>query len=352
MIYKKVTELIGHQKKLLQLPLKKHFKSEVLLKLEKFNPGGSMKDRMALSMLLDAQKRGLIKGGTIYCSSSGNTVAGLAIVCAECGYNLTAVVDHHASKQKLDFIRVFGAKTHFVNSSDLGEDQVATALREKTEIELAAFDPRGFALCQYDNPSNPMGYTSLGKDLLDATEGRIDVLVASVGTGGSVTGVVSVLKKNLPNLLVIGVEPKGSTAFEPRFAHPYYQSGTGTPGGVKPAKNINYDLIDRGLKVSDKEAFAICRYLARNYGLLIGGSSGGIIYKALELATQSEQSLRILVLVPDGGEKYLNTIYNDQWMCERNLLAPEIENHLAEILEKKTWDYVSKVPQVRNISLV
>lgn len=318
-----MTELIGRTP---CLELSVRPASRVLLKLESFNPGRSMKDRMALSMVLDAERSARLRpGGTIVESTSGNTGTGLAMIAAERGYRFVAVVDHHASKDKLRVMRAFGAEIVFVESSN-EEDRVATAAREALAERIQRETPGAVWLRQADNPANAAGYASLAREVVEVTEGRVDVLVGAVGTGGSLCGTARALREMLgagAPFRVVGVEPEGSIIFGGPGG-PYWQSGTGTPDGVDVGRNVDRALIDEGVKVSDAVAFNTARWLARRFGVLVGGSSGGVVDVAVRRAANDDAERVVVALTADAGEKYLDTVFDDEWMGARGLLDPTI----------------------------
>ena len=320
MIAQRVADLIGHTP-LLRLEVRGS-QWELLLKLEKFNPGQSMKDRMALGMIEDAERSGRLgPGGTIIESSSGNTATGLAMLAAERGYRFIAVVDKHSSASKLQIIRAYGAQTVCVEAH---EDALATKAREQLAEELMHSMPGSLWLRQADNPANSASYEStLAHEVLQQTEGRLDLLIGAVGTGGSLSGTGRALKATLPTLHVVGVEPVGSIIFGGPPAL-YLQSGAGTPGGVDIGKNVDYGVIDVGVTVTDAQAFTTARFLARQRGLLIGGCAGGVVYKAIELLRR-RGSGRMVAIVPDGGEKYLDTVFDDEWIAQRGLNDAEAD---------------------------
>ncbi len=178
-----------------------------------------------------------------------------------------------------------------------------------------------------------MGYYPVGREIAEALDGRVDVLIGAVGTGGGLCGTARELKRTVPGLTVIGVEPEGSIAFGPP-AHDYYQSGTGTPEGATIGLLVDYDLIDEGVKVGDVEAFATARVLARRTGLLIGGSAGGVVRFALARLQELPPDAVMVAFINDGGEKYLDTVFNDQWMSARDLVDPAVEREIDETLSK------------------
>ncbi|ANW19434.1 cysteine synthase family protein [Streptomyces clavuligerus] len=305
--------------------------SRLLLKLEMFNPTGSAKIRMARQMVIDAERRGVLRpGGRIVESTSGNTGLGLAVVAAERGYTFTAVVDHHAAADKLRAMKAMG--TELVYVVDDGTEELATAAREELAEELARGQENTVFTEQHNNLANGDGYFPVAHELNEALEGRIDVLIGAVGTGGMLCGTTRELRTLIGGFRTIGVEPKGSIAFGPP-AHDYYQSGTGTPEGAEIGALVDYGLIDEGVKVGDIDAFATCRAVART-GLLIGGSAGGVVYEALTRLASLPPGTTMVALINDGGEKYLDTVFDDDWMEARGLLSAEAEREIDELLTK------------------
>ncbi|WP_285542997.1 cysteine synthase family protein [Streptomyces lavendulae] len=307
--------------------------ARLLLKLEMFNPTGSAKIRMARQMVVDAEDRGLLReGGHIIESTSGNTGLGLAVVAAERGYRFTAVVDNHAAADKLRGMKAMGTELVYVDADTDGEE-LHTAAREELAEEMARGKDNTFFTEQHNNPSNAVGYYDVGREIAQALDDRVDVLIGAVGTGGGLCGTALELKKTVPGLTVIGVEPKGSIAFGPP-AHDYYQSGTGTPEGATIGLLVDYDLIDEGTKVGDVEAFAAARAVARQCGLLIGGSAGGVVHEALARLPHLAPDTVMVAFINDGGEKYMDTVFNDDWMTARALLDPVTEAEIEETLTK------------------
>ncbi|WLQ16053.1 cysteine synthase family protein [Hahella aquimaris] len=326
MIKTKVSELIG-ETPLLELPLR-DCSWKLLLKLEKFNPGMSMKDRMARSMIEAAVREGRLQpGGVIVESSSGNTATGLALLAAEMGFRFIAVMDHHAAAEKVMAVKAYGGEVHIVKG-DYADDEVATVERELTAARLASEIEGACFMDQSNNLANPGGYSgTLAHELIRDTDGGIDALVACVGTGGSITGVASELKRYRSDIRIFGVEPVGSVVFR-KEGGPYYQSGTGVPPGDAIGAAFRRELVDYGYQVTDAEAFETCRYLARQRGLLIGGSAGGAVYQSVKIAQNLSGSGTMVCIVCDGGEKYLPTIFNDEWMSERGLFEPRVHQEL------------------------
>jgi cystathionine beta-synthase len=329
MIARNVTDLIGNTP-IFGIPVPAR-NAMLLLKVEKNNPGGSMKDRMARNMILAALKSGRLEpGGVVVESSSGNTGIGLAIAAIEFGLRFIAVVDHHAAPDKIRIMRALGAEIHYVEG-DYREDEVAVVERQRLAAELASQMPNAMFMNQSDNPANPDGYAGLVREVIEQLEGCVDAFVGCVGTGGSMTGIASRLKRHNPGITVIAVEPAGSIVFG-QPGHPYYQSGTGTPAGDTVGKVLDYGCIDEGVQVTDVQAFETARYIAKKTGLLVGGSTGGALYKALEFIDAGKIGGNVLSIAADGGEKYLHTVFHDEWMAQRNLLDPGISADLERWL--------------------
>ncbi|MFV6026883.1 cysteine synthase family protein [Streptomyces sp. NPDC056264] len=330
-VVSRITDLIGYT------PLFELARADngarLLLKLEMFNPTGSAKIRMARQMIDDAERRGDLRdGGHIIESTSGNTGLGLAVVAAERGYRFTAVVDNHAAADKLRGMKAMGTELVHVDA-DIDGDELHTAAREELAEDMARGQDNTFFTEQHNNPSNAVGYYDVGREIAQALDHRVDVLIGAVGTGGGLCGTARELKKTVPHLTVIGVEPKGSIAFGPP-AHDYYQSGTGTPEGATIGLLVDYDLIDEGAKVGDIEAFATARAVARHSGLLIGGSAGGVVHDALARLPHLAPDSVMVAFINDGGEKYMDTVFNDDWMTARALLDPAVEAGIEETLTK------------------
>jgi cystathionine beta-synthase len=304
--------------------------SRLLLKLEQFNPMGTAKIRMARQMVLDAEASGRLRpGGWIIESTSGNTGLGLAVVAAERGYRFTAVVDNHACADKLRAMLACGAELVYVTED--GDDNLATAAREELAERLAAEAPSAVFTAQHHNPSNAAGYRGLARELTAALGERIDCLISAVGTGGSLFGTGVELRASLPAVRLVGVEPVGSIAFGGEGGH-YYQSGTGTPAGAEISTLIEYDLLDEGCTVSDRQAFGTCRAVARRTGLLLGGSAGGVVHAALARLAVLPPGGTMVALVNDGGEKYLDTVFDDAWMRARDLIDTDVERDVDQLL--------------------
>lgn len=346
MILNKVTDLIGNTPILSISVPAKH--ARLLLKIEKNNPGGSIKDRMARNMVVAALKSGrLSPGGVVVESSSGNTGIGLAIAAVEFGLRFIAVVDHHAAPDKIAVMRALGAEIRHVEGT-YREDEVAVVERQRLAAELASKMPGAVFMNQSDNAANAGGYAEFVREVI-AEVGGVDAYVGCVGTGGSMTGIAHGLKVHNPGTKTIAVEPDGSIVFG-QPGHPYYQSGTGTPAGDTVGLVLDYSCIDMGVQVGDAQAFETARYVARRTGLLVGGSTGGVIYKALEFIHSGMISGNVLAAVADGGEKYLNTIFNEAWLRERNLFDPTVWEQLDSWLGQESLAEVPRdVPRLHAV---
>jgi cystathionine beta-synthase len=240
----------------------------------------------------------------------------------------TAVVDHHACRDKLRAMRAMGAELVYVTD----DEGLATAAREELAERMAAESDNAVFTEQHNNPSNAAGYHALAHELLAAL-GHVDLLIGAVGTGGSLCGTGRELRRTLPDVAVVGVEPVGSIAFGGPGG-PYHQSGTGTPPGAEIGALVDFDLIDVGRTVSDVRAFATARVVARKTGLLIGGSAGGVVFEALSRLPDLPPGSTMVALVCDGGEKYLDTVFDDEWMTRYSLLDDGTELEVDEMLTK------------------
>ena len=329
-IVSRVSELIGRTP-LLEL-CSTESGSRLLLKLEQFNPTGSTKVRMAQQMILEAELSGELRpGGHIIEPTSGNTGLGLALVAIERGYRFTAVVDHHASVDKLRAMVAMGAELVYVGESN-GVSGPRSVERRKVAERLAALDG-AYRPDQHNHPGNLAGYRTLAHELLADVFGDVDYLISPIGTGGSLCGTARELRALGSAVVTIAVEPAGSIIFggDPMA---YWQTGSGSPAGFPVGSNVDRSVIDDGVQVGDLEAFATARAIGRRTGLLVGGSTGGAVYVALHRLAGLPVGSTVVTLVCDAGEKYLDTIFNDEWMRERGLLEPELEKLVSQLLDK------------------
>lgn len=327
MIVDRLSDTIGNTP--LVCLLKRTNGVRLLVKLEQANPFGTAKVRMARSMIDAAERAGLLRrGGHIVESTSGNTGLGLAMIAAERGYKFTAVVDGHAARDKVDTMRALGANIVTVSASE----HLATDARDKLAQEICAADPNAFWTAQHDNPANADGYAELADELVNDLGTDINLLVGAVGTGGSLCGTSRALRDRGATPRVVGVEPRGSIIFGGPAAD-YLQSGTGTPHGAAIGTVVDYTQIHSQRKVSDAEAFTAARWLTRRFAIHFGGSAGAVLYAAAMLSERAPANSTVVALACDGGERYLQTVYNDAWMTERGLFEPRVENELLRAFD-------------------
>ncbi|KAL4656575.1 cystathionine beta-synthase-like [Arapaima gigas] len=307
-------------------------KCELLAKCEFFNAAGSVKDRISLCMVEDAERDGILKpGDTIIEPTSGNTGIGLALAAAVKGYRCIIVMPEKMSMEKVDVLRALGAEIVRTPTSarfDSPESHVGVAWRLKNEI------PNSHILDQYRNPSNPLAhYSTTAEEILEQCDGKVDMLVAGAGTGGTITGVARKLKEKCPNVKIIAVDPEGSTLAEPEELNKTNKTQYEVEG-------IGYDFIptvldrsvvDEWYKCSDEESFAMSRMLIRDEGLLCGGSSGSAMAAAVKAAKELKESQRCVVILPDSLRNYMSKFLSDKWMCDKGFLREE------DIMVTKPW---------------
>ncbi len=291
-----------------------HPAGNLIAKLEYMNPGGSVKERIAVAMIDQAEADGLLEpGATIIEPTSGNTGVGLALVAAARGYRVICVVPDKVSKEKQDLLRAYGVEvieTPTEHGPDHPDSYYGVANRLTEEIE-GAFQPN-----QYFNPANPQAhYETTGPEIWKQTDGRIDVLVAGVGTGGTITGAGRFLKEHKDTVEVVGADPEGSiyTQGPDGDIHQYFVEGVGED--FYP-ETVDLEVIDKFIEVDDAESFAMTRRLAREEGILTGGSGGMAVHAALQVAAEDEEKL-VVVIIPDSGRGYLSKVFNDDWMRDQ-----------------------------------
>ena len=319
MYYNSIIETIGNTPLIKLNKLSKGIKGTILAKVEYFNPGNSMKDRMALKMIEDAEAQGILKpGGTIIEGTSGNTGMGLALVAIAKGYKCVFTLADKQSQEKIDILRAMGAEVIVCPTNVSPDDprsyySVAQKLNRDT--------PNSFYPNQYDNMGNTLAhYETTGPEIWEQTEGKITHLAAGVGTGGSICGTAKFLKEQQPNVVSVGIDTFGSVfkkyketgKFDENEIYPYLTEGIGED--ILP-KNVDFDLIDTFVKVTDKDGAIMTRRLAREEGLFVGWSCGSAVFGALEYARKHlKESDLMVIILPDHGTRYLGKIYNDNWM--------------------------------------
>lgn len=291
-------------------------KARMFVKLEFLNPAGSIKDRMALFMVEDAERRGLLKpGGTIVENSSGNTGSALAMIAAIKGYKCIITMPDKMSDEKQNLMRAFGA-TVVVTPTDVPAESPESYYSVARRI--AAETPNSFYPDQYNNPQNiEAHYRTTGPEIWNQTEGEIDILVCGIGTGGTLSGVARYLKEKKPDVQVIAVDPIGSVFYDyfktgklPR-TEVYKVEGIGEDYLVKA---VDFNMIDDIIQVNDDESFRMARRLCREEGIFAGGSSGSAVSAAMKVAANLTEPKNIIVILPDSGSRYLSKLYNDEWM--------------------------------------
>ena len=303
-ITKKLTELIGNTPllELNKFSENKGLSTPLIAKVEFFNPGGSVKDRIALAMIEDAEKKGILKpGATIIEPTSGNTGVGLALVSAVKGYHLILTMPETMSIERRNLVKAYGAEVRLTS----GKDGMPGAIRAAEELRDSI--PGSIILQQFENPANPeKHYLTTGQEIWNDTDGEIDIFVAGVGTGGTVSGVAKALKEKNPNIKVIAVEPASSPVLNGGQSGPHKIQGIGA--GFVP-KTYNSELLDEVLDIENDDAIRTGRELARTEGLLVGISSGAAVFGALQIASRPENAgKKIVALLPDTGERYLSTV--------------------------------------------
>ena len=312
--------------------------SNIYVKLEYLNPAGSMKDRVALNIISDAEKRGMLgPGGTIIEATSGNTGAGLAMVAATRGYKCIFVMPDKMSKEKVDALRAYGAKVVICPTAVEPSDPRSYYSTARRIVEET---PGAFYSNQYHNPANPEAhYLSTGPEIWEQTGGEFDVFCSGMGTGGTLSGCGRYFKQQRPDIKLVGVDPIGSLYYEYvktgrlTKAFSYYVEGIGED--FLPS-TMNLDLLDEVVQVDDRECFLMTRELARREGIFTGGSGGAAVVGAIKYAKSLREPKNILVLLPDSAQKYLSKIFNDEWMRSNGFLADDdTEGTVAHILKHK-----------------
>ncbi|MEN9302253.1 MAG: hypothetical protein RL264_682 [Bacteroidota bacterium] len=327
-VYNNILETIGNTPIVRINKLAKDVSAQVFAKVETTNPGNSVKDRMALKMIEDAEKAGLLHpGGTVIEGTSGNTGMGLALACIIKGYKLICVLNDKQSKEKMDILRAVGAEVVVCPTAVEPSDPRSYY---SVSRRLASEIPNSWYVNQYDNLSNRQAhYEQTGPEIWEQTEGKITHFVVGVGTGGTISGVGKYLKEKNPNIKIWGIDTYGSVfkkyketgIFDENEIYPYITEGIGED--ILPA-NVDFDVIDRFEKVTDKDAAVYTRKLAREEGIFVGNSAGAAIKGVLQLKDELKPDDVVVILFHDHGSRYVGKIFNDDWMRERGFLEENI----------------------------
>jgi cystathionine beta-synthase len=350
--YNNILETIGNTPMVKLNKVVEDVPALVLGKVETFNPGHSIKDRMALKMLEDAEKRGDIKpGGTIIECTSGNTGMGLALAAAVKGYRSIFTTSDKQSKEKFDMLRAVGSEVIVCPTNVTPDDPRSYySVAERLSKEI----PNSFWCNQYDNLSNRQAhYESTGPEIWDQTDGKITHLIVGVGTGGTISGTAKFLKEKNPNIKIWGVDTYGSVfkkyhetgEFDEKEIYPYITEGIGED--ILP-KNVDFDLIDYFEKVTDKDGAVMARRLAREEGIMLGYSCGSAVAGLVQLKDRLTKDDVVVVIFHDHGSRYVGKLYNDDWMRERGFLDGELTvKDLVAMKDDKTFYSVEKGETIR-----
>ncbi|MCF2146126.1 cystathionine beta-synthase [Desmonostoc muscorum LEGE 12446] len=369
--YNNILEAVGRTPLIKLNSISQEIKSTIYCKLEYLNPGGSTKDRIALAMIEAAEKTGQLQpGGTIIEATAGNTGVGLALIAAIKKYRCIFVMPDKMSQDKINLLKAYGAEVVITPTSvppDSPESFNGVAERLAKEI-VGAYRPD-----QFTNPNNPLAhYLTTGPEIWSDSDGKVDVFVAAMGTGGTISGVGKYLKEQNPNIVIVGADPEGSI-FSGDTLKLYKVEGIGED--FIP-KTFNRQVIDEMVRVSDKESFNMARHLAREEGLLVGGSCGTAIVGALKYAARLSEPKQIVVLLPDSGRNYINKIYSDSWMQENgfweektriitkikdilvnkkdfpSLVSVSPQDTLSQVIEVMQKLNISQIPVIENNNVI
>ena len=349
-----LTQAIGHTPIVKLNRVTENCESEIYVKIEYMNPAGSMKDRVGLNLIEDAERRGMLgPGGVIVEATSGNTGAGLAMVAAIRGYKCIFVMPDKMSNEKIDALRAYGAKVIVCPTAVEPSDPRSYYSVARRTVEET---PGAFYANQYHNPANPEAhYISTAPEIWEQTDGDFDAFIGGMGTGGTLSGCGRYFKEKKPGIKIVGVDPIGSLYYEYvktgrlTKAFSYYVEGIGED--FLPS-TMNLDILDDVVQVDDRECFMMTRELVRREGIFCGGSCGAAVAGAIKYAQKLEKPEKILVLLPDNAQKYLSKIFNDEWMKSNGFLSDDdTEGTVAHVLRSRGGELftVRKNASVRDV---
>jgi cystathionine beta-synthase len=338
-VYNNVLEAVGDTPLVRLNKVTEGLKATLYAKLEYMNPGGSVKDRIAIEIINEGERSGTLRpGGTIIEGTSGNTGAGLAMVGAVRGYRSIFVMPDKQSEEKRAALRAWGSRV-VITPTDVDADDPRSYY--KVSARLVDETAGGFYANQYHNPANPVAhYKTTGPELYDQIDGQIDVFFSGCGTGGTISGIGRYLKEKKSDVKVVGVDPVGSLYFDyfhtGQLTRPYTYVLEGIGEDFLPS-TMDFQYVDDVVRVNDKECFQMTRRLVREEGLYCGGSSGAAVAGALKyLRRHDREGLVAVVLLPDGATKYLSKIFNDNWMRENGFLDPEVNfGTVADLVDRR-----------------
>ncbi len=312
-------------------------KPQMYVKADYINPGGSVKDRIGVTMIDDAEKRGLLKpGGTIIEGTSGNTGMGLALVATVRGYKMVFTITDKQSKEKVDLLKALGAEVIVCPTAvEPADPRSYYSVAKKLAREI----PNSFYPNQYDNPMNPAAhYATTGPEIWDDTEGKITHFVCGMGTGGTISGAGKFLKEKNPKIQIVGVDPEGSLYYEFHKTGQIGKACTYVVEGIGEdffPTTMDMKILDDVIQVNDEECFVVARRLVKQEGLFTGGSGGGCLSAALRLAKTLDEKAYIVAFLPDTGMRYLSKVYNEEWIRERGYVDSSMAITAADVVNAK-----------------
>ncbi|MDF1664578.1 MAG: cystathionine beta-synthase [Planctomycetota bacterium] len=344
---KNILGLIGNTPLLRLNKVTAGVRAPIYVKMEYLNPGGSVKDRIGIQMLEDAEKAGLIKpGGTIIEGTSGNTGLGLLLAAITKGYRCIFIMPDKMSQEKIDVLKAFGAEVVVTPTAVEPEDPRSYY---SVSARLAREIPNSYYPNQYQNPSNPKThYQSTGPEIWEQTDGEIYAFVAGMGTGGTLSGTGKYLKEKNPDVQIVGVDPVGSMYYDKFHSDTVIEAKTYLVEGIGEdffPSTMNLDILDDVIQIDDRSCFVMTRQLARQEGVFTGGSGGAAVWAAIEYAKKHDltEDQPIIVLLPDTGMRYLSKIFSDDWMTNHGFMPNDREGTVGELLNTKTTSVPSLI---------